>query len=274
MEGARRAGGSVVQVNAFFGPLLAYEDDLITNQILKFGAHTRPELAMLLNVIAPGDHIFDVGAHIGTFTIPIAKRVGAEGMVLAVEALPRTYRILRKNLRMNALQNTVTAVNALIAPPQVAYVAVRKAHNTGGTRFEAANTGLPLPCTTIDELVAAHFGPRVIKIDIEGFETFALTNSDIVRNHKPILYAEVSAASLGRNGSSIAELNAFLSELGYLFFRNARPRNANNDSFAVERLLSLQDGGEFFDVLAIHRDDERRNWLVTDEPPGKPNTGA
>jgi FkbM family methyltransferase len=274
MEGARRAGGSVVQVNAIFGPLLAYEDDLITNQILKFGAHTRPELAMLLSVIASGDHVFDLGAHIGTFTVPIAKRVGPEGRVLAVEALPRTYRILRKNLRMNVLQTTVTVVNALIAPPQSTYVPVRKARNTGGTRFEAAKTGLPLLCTTIDELSVAHFRPRVIKIDIEGFETFALTNSDIVRNHKPILYAEISAASLGQNGSSIAELGAFSSELGYLFFRNVGPRNADNDDFTVERLLSLQDGGEFFDVLAIHEDDERRNWLLMGEQPGKPNTGA
>jgi FkbM family methyltransferase len=274
MKGSGHAGGAVMQVQAIFGPLLAYEDDLITNQILKFGAHTRPELAMLLSVIASGDHVFDLGAHIGTFTIPIAKKVGTEGRVLAVEAFPRTHRILCKNLRMNGQQTIVETVNALIAPADNAYAAVRKARNTGGTRFEAAKTGLPLPCTTIDELSAAHFRPRVIKIDIEGFEAFALTNSAVVRHEKPVLYSEVSAASLGRNGSSIGELNSFASELGYLFFRNAGPRNADNDTFTVEKLQSLQDGGDFFDVLAIHEDDERHSWLAAGKQPLDQNTGV
>lgn len=43
-------------------------DDLITQQLIAFGAHTRNELAMLLTFIDPDDVVVDVGAHIGTFS--------------------------------------------------------------------------------------------------------------------------------------------------------------------------------------------------------------
>jgi hypothetical protein len=117
--------GRLIEVEAIFGRLLALPDDLITNQIQKFGAHARPELAMLLSMIASGDSVFDLGAHIGTFAIPIAQKVGSTGRVLAVEALPRTFRVLQRNLRKNGVDQIVEAVNALIAPPGLRYAPVR-----------------------------------------------------------------------------------------------------------------------------------------------------
>jgi hypothetical protein len=89
----RRGPGSAValeriKVTAIFGTVVAFKDDLITQQIIRFGAHTRPELAFLLNIINPRDKVFDIGAHIGTFAIPIAAKVGSQGRVLAVEGDP------------------------------------------------------------------------------------------------------------------------------------------------------------------------------------------
>ena len=66
----------------------AFANDLVTNQIKKFGAHTRPELAFLLSVVDEGDAVFDIGGHIGTFAIPLAQKVGPSGRVLVVEPSP------------------------------------------------------------------------------------------------------------------------------------------------------------------------------------------
>jgi hypothetical protein len=69
-----------IAVDTTFGRIETFVDDLITNQLLQFGAHTRPELALLLSIIEPGDFVFDVGAHIGTFSAPVeTSRADREG---------------------------------------------------------------------------------------------------------------------------------------------------------------------------------------------------
>jgi FkbM family methyltransferase len=253
-----RKNGRLIEVEAVFGRLLAFPDDLITNQIEKFGAHVRPELAMLLSMIETGDRVFDLGAHIGTFTIPIAQKVGVAGKVLAVEALPRTFRVLQRNVRKNGVEDIVTAVNALVGATGARYAPVRNRRNSGGTHFEETekeSTGVEV--VNIDMLCERQFYPRVIKIDVEGFEFAALTGSRAIAKTLPILYAEVSARSLRRMGHGIDDLDELLRRHEYRLFRNVAPRNASDDIFEIRELARLSDGGDFFDVLAVHKADER-----------------
>jgi FkbM family methyltransferase len=261
--------GRLIEVEAIFGRLLAFPDDLITRQIEKFGAHARPELAMLLSVIAPGDNVFDLGAHIGTFTIPIAQKTGSTGKVLAIEALPRTFRVLQRNIRRNGVEKIVTALNALAGASNAGYAPVRNRKNSGGTHFEPAGekTAKAVLAVDIDTLCGNHFYPRTIKIDVEGFEFAALAGSQVIAEMRPILYAEVSARSLGRMGHSIGDLDELLRRHEYRLFRNVAPRNASNDAFEIRELNALIEGGNFFDVLAINRADERLQDIV---PPTKP----
>ncbi|HEX3945383.1 MAG TPA: FkbM family methyltransferase [Rhizomicrobium sp.] len=255
--------GRLIEVEAIFGRLLALPDDLITNQILKFGAHARPELAILLSMIASGDSVFDLGAHIGTFAIPIAQKVGPTGRVLAIEALPRTFRVLQRNLRKNRVDQIAEAVNALVAPPGLRYAPVRNRGNSGGTRFEpteeanASSEGVG-----IDTLCERYFHPRVIKIDVEGLDLPVLAGSQMIQDTRPILYAEVSARGLRKVGKSIDEFNELLQSRDYRLFRNMAPRNASSDAFEIRELAHLGEGGDFFDVLAIHRLDERLESLA------------
>jgi hypothetical protein len=101
----------------------------------------------------------------------------------------------------------------------------------------------------------------LIKVDVEGFEVIALSASRAIPEIKPILYAEVSARSLRRMGNTIAEFDGLLRGCGYRLFRNVAPRNAKSDNFEVRELARLTDGGDFFDVLAIHASDERLGRL-------------
>ena len=258
-DGVATKRGRLIEVEAIFGRLLAFPDDLITNQIEKFGAHVRPELAMVLSMIEPGDHVFDLGAHIGTFTIPIAQKTGLAGKVVAVEALQRTFRVLQRNIRKNGVEQVATPVNALIGIPGARYAPVRNRKNSGGTHFELGEGKRPAPAqaVSIDMLCAQYFQPRVIKIDVEGFEFAALKDARVIAETRPILYAEVSARSLRRLGHGIDDLDELLRRHEYRLFRNVAPRNAGNDTFEIRELARLRDGGDFFDVLAIHKADKR-----------------
>src|SRR5580704_756724 len=89
---------ALTEIDTIFGPILAFENDFITNQILKFGAHTRPEIAFLLSVVEAGDAVFDLGAHIGTYAIALAGKIGRSGKLLAVEASAESFALLERNL--------------------------------------------------------------------------------------------------------------------------------------------------------------------------------
>ncbi|MBD0360023.1 MAG: FkbM family methyltransferase [Nitrososphaeraceae archaeon] len=54
-----------------------------------------------------GDTVVDVGAHIGKYTIVASKMVGSKGKVIAIEAHPANYDVLKKNIALNKLNNVI-----------------------------------------------------------------------------------------------------------------------------------------------------------------------
>jgi FkbM family methyltransferase len=254
---------SLIRVEAAFGPMFAFPDDLVTQQITEFGAHTRPELAFLLSVVREGDRVFDLGAHIGTFTVPLAKKVGSTGRVVAVEATPEIFAAAVRNVALHDLADRVVLRNAVVGPPG-AYEAVVELGNTSATFFRSRPLAAAHDTITIDALAGETFVPDVIKIDVEGLEAQALLPSNVLRARKPIIYAEIAETHLARAGASVEDLNGFFRQLGYRLFRNVGARNAANDTFEVAELRTLHDGGTFFDVLAVYEDDPRVAMLTAD----------
>jgi FkbM family methyltransferase len=243
-------------VEATFGPMIAFADDLATQQIIEFGAHTRVELAFLLSVVRPGDRVFDLGAHIGSFTIPLARTVGPTGRVVAVEPIGDTFDVLAANVALNGMRERVCLRRALIAP-HARYDKVTVPGNTGATYFVPVSDEMPGEILSIDALAAQTFVPDVVKIDLEGFDAWALTSSAVIAERRPILYVEIVLHQLARAGASMAELSELFRRLGYRLFRNVGDRNAAHDRFVPAELADVRDGGEFFDVLALHADHPR-----------------
>jgi FkbM family methyltransferase len=246
-----------IAVDAIFGRIESFADDLITDQILQFGAHTRPELALLLSVIEPGDFVFDVGAHIGTFAAPMAGRVGPTGKVLAIEALPTNFDVLTRNVTTLGLHDRIFPVCATIGRPGTAYRPQFTPRNTGAAFLVQSSGEAQSSTKTLDELAAEAFFPRIIKLDIEGLECVALQGAAKILSRFPILYIEINNDALRRYGNSVGELDEFLSDRGYRFFRNVGDRNAAHDNYVVREIDRLTDGGPFYDLLAIHADDPR-----------------
>jgi FkbM family methyltransferase len=54
-----------------------------------------------------GDIVVDIGAHMGRYTIVGAKRVGAQGKVVAIEAHPGNFEMLNRNIKLNQLTNVI-----------------------------------------------------------------------------------------------------------------------------------------------------------------------
>ena len=63
------------------------------------GLHERETRRLLERLAQPGMTALDIGAHIGYHSRLLARRVGAEGRVIALEPHPGTHRALRHNTR-------------------------------------------------------------------------------------------------------------------------------------------------------------------------------
>ena len=55
-----------------------------------------------------GDTVLEVGANIGTYTVPLADAVGPTGFVYAFEPFRKIFQIMTANCALNGLSNVQT----------------------------------------------------------------------------------------------------------------------------------------------------------------------
>ena len=83
-------------------------DNFIGRSLDIYGEWCEGELATLFQVLKPGHLVIDVGANIGTHTIPFANKVTQTGLVLAFEPQRQVFGYLAANVSLNNLLHVVT----------------------------------------------------------------------------------------------------------------------------------------------------------------------
>ena len=171
--------------------------------------------------LRPDSVVFDVGAHIGTYTLLAAGRVRAPlGRVIAYEPHARTREYLRQHLGWNrgGDQVLVREVCCGAAPGSADFYCL-----PGQT--EGTNGLVPVPgferqtaeVTTVDE-EAQRLGcmPTLIKIDVEGAEWDVLKGAEAVLSRsKPVLLLSLHPHALAQQGCSPDTVLNWLRERRY-----------------------------------------------------------
>jgi FkbM family methyltransferase len=133
------------------------------------------------NNLKPGDVFVDVGANVGYDSLLAASRVGPDGAVVAIEALPRTFGLLQQNLARNPnLAASVRAVNVAVSDqPGTLALYEFGPHNIGAVTTLASRGGARSATVaaerlgnilTADEIARV----RLVKMDVEGAEPAVL----------------------------------------------------------------------------------------------------
>jgi FkbM family methyltransferase len=143
--------------------------------------------------IPAGGTAVDVGAHVGTFTLTAARKVGPTGRVVSFEPHPLTREQLEHNIRQNNLQDRVTVLPyALLDHDDEMPLGTPTASNSGMSRLGVGN--VMVPCRRLDD-VLMELGcapPVAMKIDVEGFEDAVLAGAPMVLGKMSTVIMEVN----------------------------------------------------------------------------------
>lgn len=105
---------STVVNKTIYGEFRSFSNDLITEQLIYYSAHTRNELAMVRRFCRSGDVILDVGAHIGTYAIGMVHTDTPRPTVYAFEGNSENYDLLCWNIERNRFKDCIFPINAIV----------------------------------------------------------------------------------------------------------------------------------------------------------------
>jgi FkbM family methyltransferase len=184
-------------------------DQFIGGSLELYGEYSEMELGLLLQLVSEGDTIVEVGANIGALTVPLARKAGKAGRVIAFEPQGRIFEVLQENLGLNELVNVRAEPCAVGSHRRVSGYTLPDYSKPGN--FGAVEMGRGdriVPVTTIDALELKQL--RMLKIDVEGMEAEVLRGArETIKRCWPLLYVENDRLEKS------AELISLVFELGY-----------------------------------------------------------
>lgn len=170
----------------------------------------------IARALAPGMTAIDVGANIGYHALRMARCVGPDGSVVAIEPSPAALARLRRNLGLNAFANVLVLPAALgdhDAPAEP--LQIQSSYPlAGGGRAEPVVARV----ARLDSLVAELRLSRVdlVKIDVDGQEARVLHGAtETLSRFHPTLFFEITPAAIEAGGDSVEQLFGSLQALGY-----------------------------------------------------------
>jgi FkbM family methyltransferase len=198
---------------------------------LYLGVFERSTSRALARLTRPGAIVIDVGANIGAQALPLARRLGSTGRLIAVEPANGAIARLRANLAMNPeLGARFTVVHrALGSPGEPAtgnYFASWPLQTTPNAH--PVHLGAPEASTaagsTLDELVG-ELGldtVDVIKLDVDGHELPILAGAEAtLARWKPAVVFELAPYLLEERGESPSALPQWFLNRGYRLYDEA-----------------------------------------------------
>jgi FkbM family methyltransferase len=211
----------------------------------------RDEELLLEKYLKPGDYVIDIGANIGTITLVAANSVKPNGRVMAIEAHPRIFNYLVRNIKLNNLPN-IDAFNLAIGRGDgCIYLSDGNLDDQNFVINSFKNkSAVKVFCKKLDDIVPWEREIALLKIDVEGYEKFVLQGAEQTLRQTRCVYFEVGIAHyrkynydpevvfniLRRNGMQIYRLkNRLLVPITCPYSREKH-----------ENLFALRDKQEFF----------------------------
>lgn len=178
--------------------------------------------------------VFDIGAHIGLVTLPVAKALEPTGIVFSFEPGSVNRCLLERHVEWNGLSNVCIVPVAIGDRDEesVRFSEYQEASGRNALNLKLEPSGNPLrskdhheeryssvsvAMLSIDSFcLDRQVIPDVIKIDVEGAESLVLSGAvKTLKEHRSIVLLSVHPMQLRRFGSDVKQLKEQITDLGY-----------------------------------------------------------
>lgn len=236
--------------------------DHIGQSIYEHGYYEPDFIRLLQKLIKPGMVFFDIGAHVGQYTLVASRLVGDAGEVHSFEPDPETFQFLERNVRMNNLRNAHLNRLALSDKEGTRYLYLAPVSNLGDNSLAPpkryAGHRCEVRCTTVDHYLQAGNvrGVDFVKIDVEGAELLFLKGAErlLALGGRPLIVMEFEEPRQTAFGNSCTQLADALKSKGYVLFaldgeqlRAYYP--SQNDPMSLNVLAVPEEKGESVHTL-------------------------
>jgi FkbM family methyltransferase len=249
-------GASVTRLTTATGDV--FDADLSSTlewHLWAFGSYEKHFAELFGYLVGPGDRCVDVGANVGVHTVRLARLVGTDGEVVAIEPDPDVVRRTQRNITLNGLAN-VRIIGAAASERAGETRLYRPSpRDTNRARASLMHhtylTGLTttVPVVSVDDVCAGE-PVALIKIDVEGHEAAVVRGAvDTIARHAPAVVFEYAPELLD---DVVAQTPfGWLAGRGYEIFRIRCARHVltGRGRLVLERLLELPAVGG--DLLAV-----------------------
>jgi FkbM family methyltransferase len=179
-----------------------------------YWGHDLGDIRYLWRTLKPGMVFLDIGAHHGLYTLVAARRLGAEGTVVAFEPSAHEFLRLRLHVRLNGMRSVRAEPLALGAEEsQQTFFQIVSGDNTrGGLRPPASSDRVAetsVETARLDDYLERLALDRVdlVKLDVEGGELGVLAGaSKVLARFRPLFICEVFDATTQAWGYDAREI--------------------------------------------------------------------
>lgn len=195
--------------------------------IYLFGMFEPEVVRAYSRIVRPGHTVLDVGANVGAHTLPLARRVGPTGRVVAFEPTVFALEKLRANLGLNpSLASRVTVEQAMLVgsgDEQLPSHLYSSWPVKGGDAVHPLHRGRPeaterARAVTMDRYVAETGLDAVdlVKIDVDGYEDQVLLGAaETIARFRPPILLELAPYLYDGTTHSFSAIIDFLRDHGY-----------------------------------------------------------
>jgi FkbM family methyltransferase len=195
----------------------------VGRKIYKNGEY-EPEISNYLSnhiVFIENDISLDIGANIGWYSILLHKLMPASGTVYCFEPDPLNYELLASNIKDNGASNVIAVNNALSNKREIKKLYRYSNKNLGKHSLLDINSddSIDIEALVLDEFIETEkidfTRVKLAKIDIEGYELFALLGATKVLKNLRCLICEFEPEHMINGGVEPAALISLLEDAGF-----------------------------------------------------------
>jgi FkbM family methyltransferase len=164
--------------------------------ILNFSDYEKFEYEMVEKLVNNGDNFFDIGANIGWYSINIGK-AKKNSKIYCFEPIPRTYKQLQNNIKLNLINN-ITTHNIGLSNKKgefIFYYYIEGSGNASSINLTERENIKTIQCKviTLDEYTEENkIRVDFIKCDVEGAELLVFQGGfDTIQRDLPIIFSEI-----------------------------------------------------------------------------------